>query len=77
MSSSYKEYEILYIYGNSLTFTDNNMEKVNEDVQNLLVTHAAHIQNRTDIIRNVNNLAHYKKAAVSGIFKSLPYRCCL
>ena len=59
MSSSYKEHEILHNYGNSLTFTDNNMENVNEDVQNLLVTRAAYSQNRTDIIRNVNNLAHY------------------
>lgn len=56
-------------YGSSLTFTDNNMEKVNEDVQSLLITCAAYIQNRTDIIRNVNNLAHYNKAAVNGIFK--------
>lgn len=53
------------------------MQKINEDVQNLLVTRAAYSQNRTDIIRNVNNLAHYKKAAVNGIFKSLSYRCCL
>jgi len=33
MSSSCKEYEILYNFGNSLTFTDNNMEEINEDVK--------------------------------------------
>jgi len=53
------------------------MEKVNEDVHNLLVTCAAYIQNRTDIIRNVHNLAHPNNVAVNGIFKSLPYRRCL
>jgi hypothetical protein len=74
-SSSYKEFEILHNYGNSLT-SDNNMGKVNEDIQSLLVTCAAYNQIRNDIIRNVNNLAHYK-AAVNGIFKSLSHRCCL
>jgi hypothetical protein len=75
-SSSCKEYEILHNYGNSLT-SDNNMGKFNEDIQSLLVTSAAYNCIRTDIIRNVNNLADYNKAAVNGIFKSLSHRCCL
>lgn len=33
MSFTYTEHEILHNYGNSLTFADNNMEEINEDVK--------------------------------------------